>query len=98
MHSSARSKASTSGVTSTGGRTQKVLETGVGVGGSDDSSTSTQEPDFSELPGAVVDWSTLTILPDEGADGEATVLIDEDRAFEAMGFSAADEMVEQRST
>jgi len=42
-------------------------------------------------PEPAVDWSTLTIIPSDDQDGEATMLADEDAIFEAYGFKAAEE-------
>jgi len=50
--------------------------------------------DNSQQPEFVVDWSTLTIIPEEDQDGEIHTLVDEDVVFEAMGFKAADERAE----
>jgi len=50
--------------------------------------------DDSQLAEFVVDWSTLTIIPEEDQDGEIHTLVDEDVVFEAMGFKAADERAE----
>jgi hypothetical protein len=33
-----------------------------------------------------VDWANLIILPDVNDDGDATVAVDEDKIYEAMGF------------
>jgi len=42
-----------------------------------------------------VDWANLIILPDVNDDGDATIAIDEDKVYEAMGFKAADERAEE---
>lgn len=39
----------------------------------------------------MVDWSTLTIVPSDDQDGEATMLADEDAVYEAYGFKATDD-------
>lgn len=39
----------------------------------------------------------MTIIPDPEKDGEAYVLADEDRVFEAIGFKEADERGEQQA-
>ncbi|KAJ1266874.1 hypothetical protein BS78_07G013100, partial [Paspalum vaginatum] len=39
--------------------------------------------------GDIIDWDALTIIPEGDLDGDATVLLDEDKLFEAMGFKAA---------
>jgi len=51
---------------------------------------SPEEQPFSD-PEPAVDWSTLTIIPSDDQDGEATMLADEDAIFEAYGFKAAEE-------
>ncbi|RLM65341.1 hypothetical protein C2845_PM16G20390 [Panicum miliaceum] len=38
-----------------------------------------------------VDWSTLTVIPEEANDDDMLALADEDKVFEAMGFKEADE-------
>jgi hypothetical protein len=42
-----------------------------------------------------VDWATLTIIPEEVEDGEANAIADEEAVYEAMGFKAVDERVEE---
>jgi hypothetical protein len=42
-----------------------------------------------------VDWATLTIMQEEAQDGEANAIDDEDVVYEAMGFQAAHESVEE---
>ena len=42
-----------------------------------------------------VDWANLIILLDVNDDGDATVAVDEDKVYEAMGFKAADERAEE---
>lgn len=42
-----------------------------------------------------MDWSTLTIIPEDDQDGEAHALVDEDVVFEAMDFKAANERAEE---
>jgi peptide subunit release factor 1 (eRF1) len=48
-------------------------------------------PEHTKSDDVVIDWSAFTILPEEKLDGDATVLVDEDQIYEAMGFKAADE-------
>ncbi|CAL5030757.1 unnamed protein product, partial [Urochloa decumbens] len=45
----------------------------------------------------IVDWSALTIIPEDDRDGEAFAIADEERVFEAMGFKAADESAEHEA-
>ncbi|CAL5036095.1 unnamed protein product [Urochloa decumbens] len=52
-------------------------------------------PDNVEPAYGDVDWSTLTIVPDAKTDGYMLALVDEDEVFEAMGFKAADDKVEE---
>jgi len=42
-----------------------------------------------------VDWAELTILAEPNEDGEAKEVADEDKVYEAMGFKAVDERVEE---
>ena len=42
-----------------------------------------------------VDWAELTILAEPNEDGEAKEVADEDKVYEAMGFKAADERVDE---
>ena len=42
-----------------------------------------------------VDWAELTILAEPNEDREAKEVADEDKVYEAMGFKAADERVEE---
>jgi len=42
-----------------------------------------------------VDWANLIILIDVNDDGDATIAVDEDKVYEAMGFKAADERAEE---
>ncbi|WVZ98256.1 hypothetical protein U9M48_043721 [Paspalum notatum var. saurae] len=42
--------------------------------------------------GDIIDWDALTIIPEGDLDGDATILLDEDKFFEAMGLKAADEL------
>ena len=42
-----------------------------------------------------VDWAELTILVEPNEDGEAKEVADEDKVYEAMGFKAADERVDE---
>jgi hypothetical protein len=51
---------------------------------------SPEEQPFSD-PEHAVDWSTLTIIPNDDQDGEVTMLADEDAVFGAYGFKAAEE-------
>jgi hypothetical protein len=48
-------------------------------------------PEDGRAQGNVVDWNTLTILPNENYDGEANAMVDEDKIYEAFGFKATDE-------
>ena len=48
-------------------------------------------PDEGRAEGTVVDWTTLTILPNENCDGEANAVANEDQIYEAFGFKEADE-------
>ena len=75
----------TSGVTSAA----DVPQYGEGAG-----DTFTSQEEFQEAE-YVVDWSTLTVIPEADQDGEATAIVDEDIVFEAMGFKAADERAQE---
>ena len=48
-------------------------------------------PEHTKSDDVVIDWSAFTILPEENLDGDATILVDEEQIYEAMGFKAADE-------
>ena len=48
-------------------------------------------PEHTKSDDVVIDWSVFTIIPEEDLDGDATVLVDEEQIYEAMGFKAADE-------
>ena len=47
--------------------------------------------DYTKSDDVVIDWSAFTILPEENLDGDATILVDEEQIYEAMGFKAIDE-------
>jgi hypothetical protein len=84
MHNSIRSRG-TSGVTSAA----DIPQYAEGAGDTITSQNKFQEAKF------VVDWSTLTIIPEDDQNGEAHALVDEDVVFEAIGFKAADERAEE---
>jgi len=48
-------------------------------------------PEHSKSDDVVIDWSAYTIIHDEELDGDATVLLDEEQIYEAMGLKATDE-------
>jgi hypothetical protein len=48
-------------------------------------------PEHSKLDDVVTDWSAYTIISNEELDGDATVLLDEEQIYEAMGLKATDE-------
>jgi hypothetical protein len=48
-------------------------------------------PEHSKSDDVVIDCSAYTIIHDEELDGDATVLLDEEQIYEAMGLKAADE-------
>ena len=76
---------STSGVTAEQANAQANVEC------TDDACSS---PDHTNLDDRGIDWSAYTILQEEELDGDATVLVDEDKIYEAMGFKAADDLVD----
>ena len=47
--------------------------------------------DYTKLDDVVIDWSASPIIPEEDLDGDATVLVDEEQIYKAMGFKATDE-------
>ena len=51
--------------------------------------------DQAEQTFEVVDWTTLTILPDPEQDGEAFVIANEDEVYEAMGFKEVGEIADE---
>lgn len=73
---------------------EPVCPSAYGEGG-EDTSTSPDQVEHAEY---VVDWSTLTNIPEEDADGDPNILVDEDKIYEAMGFKAADDRAEQESS
>jgi hypothetical protein len=74
-----------------GGSGSNVPENAEGTGDTCSSSPPSMLADILEP----VDWANLIILPDVNDDGDATVAIDEDKVYEAMGFKAADERAEE---
>jgi len=76
---------STSGVTAEQANAQANVEC------TDDACSS---PDHTNLDDRGIDWSAYTILQEEELDRDATVLVDEDKIYEAMGFKAADDLVD----
>jgi hypothetical protein len=61
---------------------------------SDDASSS---PEHSKSDDKFIDWSDFTFVPDEQLDGDATVLVDEELIYEAMGFRDQDEGIAEGS-
>jgi hypothetical protein len=51
-----------------------------------------EEPIDDTVP---VDWATLTIIGEEDQDGEANAIADEEKVYEAMGFTTVDERAEE---
>jgi hypothetical protein len=47
--------------------------------------------DHTKSDDVVIDCSAFAILPEEELDGDATVLVDEEQIYEAMGFKAVDD-------
>jgi len=45
-------------------------------------------PEHTKSDDVVIDWSAFTILPEENLDGDATVLVDEEQIYEAMGLQS----------
>ena len=76
-----------------GGSGSNVPENAEGTGDTCSSPPPSVLADILEL----VDWDNLIILPDVSDDGDATVAVDEDKVYEAMGFNAADERVEEEA-
>jgi hypothetical protein len=74
-----------------GGSGSNVPENAEGTGDTCSSSPPSVPADIPEP----VDWANLIILPDVNDDGDATVAIDEDKVYEAMGFKVADERAEE---
>ena len=73
-----------------GGSGSNVLENAEGIGDTCSSPPPSVPADIPEP----VDWANLIILPDVNNDGDATLAIDEDKVYEAMGFKATDERAE----
>ena len=48
-------------------------------------------PEHSKSDDVVINWSAYTIISNEELDGDATVLLDEEQIYEAMGLKAIDE-------
>ena len=74
-----------------GGSDSNVPKNAEGTGDTCSSSPPSVPADIPEP----VDWANLIILPDVNDDGDATVAVDEDKVYEAMGFKAADERAEE---
>ena len=48
-------------------------------------------PEHTKSDDVVIDWSAFTMLPEENLDRDATILVDEEQIYEAMGFKDVDE-------
>ena len=89
LQQAARSVA-TSGVTSEA-HAQTSFPTSFAEGAGD----TFKSHDQAEQTFEVVDWTTLTILPDPEQDGEAFVIANEDEVYEAMGFKEVGEIADE---
>jgi len=63
----------------------------VGQGNVECTDDACSSPEHTKSDDVVIDWSAFTILPEENLDGDATILVDEEQIYEAMGFKATDE-------
>lgn len=81
----AQSVHATSGVTAEHSHAHVL---GPSVQATDDACSS---PEHSKSDDVVIDWSAYTILPDEELDGDATMLLDEELIYEAMGLKDEDD-------